>query len=63
MEYGEVHIYVDKLDSNPVKIIPVDPEGMVETYEIELNGAKQLKIATVADRQSIGVGIVNIEVK
>ena len=63
MAYGEIHIYVDKLDSNPVKIIPIDPEGMVESYEIELNGAKQLKIATVADRQSIGVGIVNIEVK
>lgn len=63
MAYGEIHIYVDKLDSNPVKIIPVDPEGMVESYEIELNGAKQMKIATVADKGSIGVGIVNIEVK
>lgn len=62
MSYGEVHIYVDDLKSNPV-IIPIDPEGIVEGYEIELNGATQLKIATVANKQSIGVGIVNIEVK
>ena len=63
MFYGEVHIYVDKLDSNPAKIIPIDPQGIVQSYEVELNGAQQLKIATVADKKDIMIGIVNIEVK
>lgn len=61
MSYGEIHIYVDDLKSNPV-IIPIDPEGDVESYEIDLNGASLLKIATEAKPTSIGVGIVNIEV-
>lgn len=63
MSYGEVHIYVDDLKSNPVKVIPIDPEGLVESYEIELNGANQLKIATVSKSTSVGVGIVNMEVQ
>ncbi len=62
MSYGEIHIYVDDLKSDPI-VISVEPEGLIESYEIDLNGAYQLKIATVANTMSIGVGIVNIEVK
>lgn len=62
MNTGKVDIYLDNLDTNPVKTIEVDPEGLVQTFEMDLDYALQMKIKTTCDSQGVWFGIVNMRV-